>query len=80
MKHLVDGDSRREHDREIIKEERQLKQFTPLELERNSGRVEVPFEILLPDDLPASFYYCGEMMSSLSIEYKLTAMMIGLKS
>ena len=33
----------------------------------------------LPDDLPPSLYYCGEMMSQFSVRYKLTAMLIGLK-
>lgn len=73
------GDLRREHTRVLFNQECQLRQFYPQELHQNNGIVEVPFSIPLPDDLPASFIYCGEMMSCISVEYKLTAMMIGLK-
>ena len=78
-KHLVDGDMRREQNRTIIEQEKQLQQFMPQQLYQNQGLLQVQFSIPLPDDLPASFIYCGEMMSRFSVEYKLTAMMFGLK-
>ena len=79
VKHLVDGNLRRESYRLIINEERQLRQFNYHQLESQGFKVEVPFSIPLPDDLPPSFYYCGQMMSTMSIQYRLTGMMLGLK-
>ena len=38
----------------------------------------MPFSIPLPDDLPVSLFYAGEMMSVLQIQYNLTAMLLGL--
>ena len=78
-KHLVDGDARREHMRTLIHEENQLRQFARMELERDKAFYEVPFVIPLPDDLPPSLLYCGEMMSYLSVQYQLSAMLIGLR-
>ena len=44
----------------------------------DKGLIKVPFSIPLPDDLPVSFYYAGEMMSVLQIQYNVTAMLLGL--
>ena len=80
IKHLVDGEARREESRTLINVEKQLNSFSFEELERSSFKIEIPFSIPLPADLPPTFFYCGEMMSCLSVSYKLTAMMFGLKS
>ena len=66
-KHLVNGDARREHSRNLINKELSLRKFHISELTSVQGKVQVPFCIPLPDDLPASFFYCGEMMSVLSV-------------
>lgn len=79
VKHLVDGNVRRENSRLLINEEQQLRQFNYAQLESSRFKVEVPFSLPLPDDLPPSLYYCGQMMSCLSIQYKLTAMMLGVR-
>ena len=79
VKHLVDGNSRRESNRLIINVEQQLRQLKFNKLTTDDIKVTVPFSIPLPDDLPPSFYYCGAMMSCLQVKYRLTAMMIGLK-
>ena len=64
-KHLVNGDMRREHERNLINKELSLQKFQMSELQSkvNGGSIQVPFCIPLPDDLPASFFYSGEMMS-----------------
>lgn len=79
-KNLVDGDLRRETNRSIYDIEQQLRKINPMELERNGFKITVPFSMPLPGDLPPSLFYCGEMMSRFSIEYRLTAMLIGLSA
>ena len=78
LKNLVNGDLRRETNRPVFEIEQQLYMFTRDELERNGFKVNTPFCVPLPADLPPSFFYAGEMMSRFSIEYKMTAMLIGL--
>ena len=79
-KHLTNGDSRREHVRCLINKELSLKRFQAEALAKkiDGGKVEVPFSIPLPDNLPVSLFYAGEMMSVLQIQYNLTAMLLGL--
>ena len=64
----------------MINKELSLKRFPAETLSKkiDGGKVEVPFSIPLPDDLPVSFFYAGEMMSVLQVQYNLTAMLLGL--
>ena len=38
----------------------------------------MPFCIPLPDNLPPSLYYAGEMMSVFQVRYELSALLMGL--
>ena len=80
VKHLVDGGLRREKYRQVIDEEVQVRKVFMEEFERSSFAVEVPFSIPLPADLPPSLYYCGEMMSCLSVQYLLMVKLVGLQA
>ena len=76
-KHLVHGDMRRELQTNLLNIQQNLGQFFMQDLASQQYTKEVSFIIPLPDDLPPSFLYAGEMMSLLSVEYKLTAMLVG---
>jgi len=42
-------------------------------------RIEVPFKIALPHDLPSTFMYAGGMMSVFRVQYTLDVKFLGLK-
>ena len=66
-KYTVDRDCRREENRTLIIEEKQLRQFSLSDTQTDGFTVHVPFSIPLPENLPSSFLYCGEMMSYISV-------------
>ena len=39
----------------------------------------MPFSIALPENLPSSFFYCGDMLSRFAVIYTVTVNLIGLK-
>jgi len=43
-------------------------------------RIEVPFKIQLPHDLPSSFIYAGPSFSVFRVQYTLDVKFLGLKS
>lgn len=56
-----------------------LKRFQANELaSKINGKIQVPFTIPLPDNLPPSLFYAGEMMSVFQVRYELTALLMGL--
>lgn len=50
-----------------------------MELSKSGTKIEHPFSIPLPENLPPSFFYCGEHMSKIAVVYELSANVVGIK-
>ena len=75
---MVPKDQQHEQTNVLVDFRTQIKQLTPAELETQS-KIEVPFKLALPEHLPSSFIYCGDMLSRFQIVYNVSCNFIGLK-
>jgi hypothetical protein len=49
-------------------------QIKPEEIDEKIGKdLQVPFDFMLENDLPSSFWYSGENMSTAKVIYKINA-------
>ena len=79
QKRLVPGPNRREQANILIDFKQQLAQLNPMQVSKHNVKIEENFSIPLPENLPSSFFFCGEWMSQLTVQYDLKANLIGLK-
>jgi hypothetical protein len=79
QKRLVPGPNRREQANILIDVKQQLAQISPMEMQKKGANVEHSFSIPLPENLPSSLFFNGELMSQLAINYELKANLVGLK-
>lgn len=75
-KSMVPGDKRREQANILIDVTRNLQNLSPMQMQ-TEGKIEVPFELPLPETLPSSFLYCGDMLSKIQVYYTLTCRLVG---
>ena len=79
LKNLVPGPNRREQANILIDFKQQLAQLNPMQLQTNKSKVEHPFSIPLPENLPSSLCYFGEFMSQIACVYELKANLVSLR-
>ena len=59
--------------------EQQIRHLSNIEITAANSTYEIPFSIPLPENLPSSMLYCGDLMSVFQTQYNVVASMIGLK-
>ena len=57
------GPNRREQATILCDIKQQLTQLNPMQMSQHNVKIEQPFSIPLPENLPSSFFYNGEFMS-----------------
>lgn len=77
-RHLVSGQDRRENSKELINIRHQIP-LSQTTLLGGTKSIEVPFRIPLPADLPSSFFYAGDRMSLMKVEYFISYQFLGLE-
>ena len=78
-KGLVPQPNKREQATILCDIKQQLQQLDATRVSQHNVKIDCPFSIPLPENLPSSVLYNGEFMSQLSISYRFNANLVGIK-